>query len=165
MFSHNFASVSLATLLSVLSWPAHAQPVCTLTVVKVADLRFGSWVVVAGGTLTVSPSTNLRSGTANVVTPSQINSSVGAAQFTVRGSGNKKLTTYALTLTTPINVTSNAATMTLSAFAPSPSISAARNTPCNQISETINVGATLQVGTFLAPGSYSSANTIVLLAQ
>jgi hypothetical protein len=164
MFSHNFASVSLATLMSVLSWPAHAQAVCNLAVVKVADLRFGSWVVVAGGTLTVSPSTNLRSGTANVVTPSQINSSVGAAQFTVTGSG-KGRKTYSLTLTTPINVTSNAETMTLGAFTASPSISVQRSTTCNKISETINVGATLQVGTLQAPGSYSSANTIVLLAQ
>ena len=150
-----------AALLLILSWPVQAA--CTLTVTKLADLRFGSMLVVAGGTLTVDASTGLLSGTANVVKPNQAVSSTGAAQFRVTGSGNGQAT-YSLTLTRPSNVTSSANTMTLIAFTASPSLATARTTNCSQISETINVGATLQVGALQAPGSYSSVSTILLSA-
>ncbi len=153
-----------AALLLFSNFPALAVAPCTLTVTKITDLRFGSWVVVAGGTLTVSPSTGLRSGTANVVTPNQINSSVGPAQFKVTGSGNGERA-YSLTLTIPNTVTSASSSMALSTAVASPDISLQRRTLCGSISETINVGATLQVGTSQTPGNYSSANTIVLSAQ
>jgi hypothetical protein len=162
MFAPHFFGLCLAAMLSYLSLPVHAAATYILNVVKISDLRFGSMLVVAGGTLTVSPSTGVRSGSANVVTPHQINNSFGAAQFRVTGTGIGQ-TTYSVTLTaTPNNVSAASISMALSAFVAYPDISRTRTTNCASISETINVGATLQLDTSQTPGSYTATVPIVL---
>lgn len=161
---HSFRS-HLAALLFFFSFLNHAEAICILNVAKVTDLRFGSMVVVAGGTLTVNPVTGFRSGSANVVTPTQIHSNVGPAQFRVTGQGSG-LTHYSLSLSSPSAITAGNNALTLSAFVTSPSIVAERKSiECASILETINVGATLQVTPSQTLGNYSSTVPIVLTSQ
>jgi hypothetical protein len=162
MFSHNFASVSLATLMSVLSWPAHAQLACTLTVSKEQDLNFSSFIVVADGPITVSPITNQRTG-ANVVTPAQVmNNPPGPAKFRVIGKGTISIRMRITLAATPSQVSAG---MPLSGFVLYPNNTEARlPVLCGSINEVFSVGATLQVSASQARGTYVSENPIVLQA-
>ena len=165
MFAPHFCRSYLAALLFGFSFLNHAEAICILNVAKVTDLRFGSMVVVAGGTLTVNPATGFRSGSANVVTPTQINSNVGPAQFRITGQGIG-LTHYSLSLSSPSAINAGTNAMALSAFVASPSIVAERKgIECASILETINVGATMQVTPSQTPGNYSSTVPIVLTSK
>lgn len=165
MFAPHFCRSHVAALLLGFSFLNHAEALCVLNVTKVTDLRFGSMLVVSGGTLTVNPATGFRDGNARVVTPSQINNSVGPAQFRVTGQGIG-LVKYSLSLASPIAINAGVNTMALSAFATSPKIDTERpSILCSSILETINVGATLQVSPSQAHGNYSSTVPIVLTGK
>ena len=165
MFASHFFRSYVAALLVGVSFLNHAEALCVLNVTKVTDLRFGSMVVVSGGTLTVNPTTGFRSGSANVVTPTQINNNVGPAQFRVTGQGIG-LVKYSLSLDSPSAINAGTKAMALSAFVTSPGIAAERaRILCSAILETINVGATLQVTSSQTPGNYTSSEPIVLTSK
>jgi hypothetical protein len=169
MFAPHFCRFHVAAVLLGFGFLNHAEADCVLHVTKVTDLRFGSMVVVSGGTLTVNPATGFRSGSANVVTPSQINSNVGPAQFRVTGQGTG-LVKYSLSLDSPSAINAGTKTMALSAFVTSPGIAAERaSILCSAILETIHVGATLQVSPSPTQtqthGNYASTVPIVLTSK
>jgi hypothetical protein len=166
MFAPHFCRSHVAAVLLGFGFLNHAEAVCVLHVTKVTDLRFGSVVVVSGGELMINPTTGFRSDFANVVTPSQIkNNSVGPAQFRVTGQGTG-LVKYSLSLDSPNAINAGTKAMALSAFVTSPSITDERaNILCSAISETINVGATLQVSPSQAHGNYASTVPIVLTTK
>lgn len=156
-----------AVLMLSLAWPARAEcDACTLSVTKVQgkDLRFGSMVVISGGSISMNPSTGVRSGTASVVTPTSLSSSEGPAEFkvTCNGSGS---TRYTVALwTTPATIgTPSSITMDLTDFVTSPAVSVERTVAnCAAYEEIVKVGATLQVSATQAPGSYTTATEIEL---
>lgn len=165
MFAPHLYRSHVAALLLGFIFLNHAEALCVLNVTKVTDLRFGSMVVVAGGTLTVNPNTGFRSGSANVVTPTQFNNNVGPAQFRITGQGTG-LTHYSLSLSAPSAINAGTNAMALSAFVTSPGIAAERRSVlCTSILETINVGATLQVTPSQTPGNYSSSVPIELTGK
>ena len=166
MCLHNCLKLSFALLLSVFSLPAPAIcfSVCTLNVAKVAgsDLRYGSMVVIAGGSVTVSPSTGLRSGSAIVFTPASVANSVGPAEFTVSCSGSGSIR-YTVTLLTPTSVSTASTSMALTDFVTSPPISNERIVlDCSTYQEVIKVGATLTLDGAQSAGNYTSTNGIWL---
>lgn len=129
---------------------ASANIVTAISISKTADLDFGD-IVTGGTTGTVvltagaSPSRTSTGGTtlANSVT-------VGDAVFTVSG---QAASTYAITLpSSPVTLTSGGNTMTVDTFTSSP-------TPTGTLSgggtETLYVGATLNVGANQASGTYT----------
>jgi hypothetical protein len=169
MILHNSLGVVLAALLLGLALPAHADcpDGCTINVTKVTgkDLRFGSMIVISGGTLTINPATGMRSGSAHVVTPASLASNQGPAEFrlTCQGRGS---TRYTLALmTTPATVGTSSTTMALTGFVSYPPISAERTIPnCETYEEIIKVGATLQVGASQASDSFAGGTEIELRA-
>jgi hypothetical protein len=159
----------LAWLLSGLSLPAHAICLlgCKMKVAQVVgkDLRFGSMVVVSGGSLTLNPSTGVRSGTANVVTLASLVSSVGPAEFKVTCSGSGSTRYMVALLTTHTKVETSSTNMALTNFVTSPEISKWRYVAnCSTYEKRIKVGATLTVSGSQSPGNYTSATDIELTA-
>jgi len=124
---------------------AHAQADLTLT--KVADMNFGD--VIAGGTsgtvvltAAASPSRSVTGG-AELGNPT----SVSSATFTVSGEAGF---TYAITLpSTDVTITSGVNSMTVNTFTSSPDGTGTLTGG----SETLYIGATLNVGAFQASGS------------
>ena len=125
---------------------ATATVVTTLTITKTADLVYGNLAPGAsGGTLVMSPA-GVRSTTGTVVTYS---STFNAASFNVVGTTDA---TYSITLpSTDVTLTSGGNTMTVNTFASNPSGTGTLTGG----SETLNVGATLNVSSGQAAGSYS----------
>ena len=161
--------LGLAGLLSGLTWPAHGICLlgCKINVAQVAgkDLRFGSMVVIAGGSLTLNPSTGMRSGSANVVTPASLISREGPAEFKVTCSGSGSTRYMVALVTTPDKVETSSTNMALTDFVTSPEISEWRYVAnCSSYEKLIKVGATLTVGDAQSPGNYTSAIDIELEA-
>ena len=166
---HHCLWICLAGLLSGLTWPAHATCLlgCKINVAQVAgkDLRFGSMVVIAGGSLTLNPSTGARSGSANVITPASLDSHEGPAEFKVTCSGSGSTRYKVAVLTTLNKVETSTTNMALTDFVTSPEISGWRYVAnCSTYEQLIKVGATLTVGDAQSPGSYTSATEIELEA-
>ena len=135
---------------------ASATIVTPITIAKVTDMNFGSVAVSAtlAGTVVLSPASGRTTGGAGGVTLPATVGTVAAASFTVSGQANY---TYAITLPTTKTITSGANTMTVDNFTSSPS---ATGTLSGTGSETLNVGATLNVVANQAAGVYTNASGV-----
>ncbi|PUZ22822.1 hypothetical protein DCC81_20585 [Chitinophaga parva] len=131
---------------------ATATIVTPISIVKDVDMNFGNVAVqsTAGGTVVLTPA-GVRTATGGVTLPSTATGTITAASFTVTGTGNY---TYSITLpSTALTITSGANTMTVTNFTSDPlgvgTLAAG--------TQTLNVGATLNVSAAQAAGTYVSA--------
>lgn len=128
-------------------WASSAHAQADLTLTKTADMNFGD--VIAGGTsgtvvltASASPSRSVTGG-AELGNPTNVSS----ATFTVGGEAGF---TYAITLpSTDVTITSGINSMIVNTFTSSPSGTGTLTGG----SETLYIGATLNVGAFQASGS------------
>ncbi|HTE09552.1 MAG TPA: DUF4402 domain-containing protein [Chitinophagaceae bacterium] len=130
---------------------ATATIVTPISITKTVDMNFGNVAVQAStaGTAVLTPASG-RSSTGGVTLPATPGT-VAAASFTVNGQGAY---TYAITLpSTALTITSGANTMTVNAFTSTPSATGALTAG----TQTLNVGATLNVAAAQASGVYVSA--------
>lgn len=121
-----------------------------ITITKTADLRFGNVAVLSStaGTVDITPA-GVRSPGGGVTLPATTGT-VGGASFTIAGESGY---TYAITLPTdPLDITSGANTMTVTAFVSSP----ANTGTLTGGTETLRVGATLNVDAGQPTGTYTS---------
>jgi len=129
---------------------ASATIVTPISLTKTVDMNFGIVAVQSStaGTAILSPAGG-RTVTAGV-SISATTGTVTAASFTVNGQGAY---TYDITLpTTALTISSGANTMTVTAFTSTPSGTGALTAG----SQTLNVGATLNVAAAQATGLYAS---------
>ena len=153
--------IALALLLTGISISTFAQVSATanasativtpLAISKTVDMNFGNVAVSAtAGTVVLTPAGS-RSLTGGVTLPT-IAGTVAAASFNVTGANN-----YTYTITLPasaLTITSGANTMSVNSFTSNP---ATTGTLSATGSQTLNVGATLNVSASQAAGSYISA--------
>ena len=119
-----------------------------IAISNTAGMEFGKFVAGSGGTVTVSPG-GVRSASGSVVL---VSSGAGAAaQLVVSGDANL---TYAISLPAAGTLVNGANTMAVNTFTSSPSPTGTLGAGGRQ---TLSVGATLNVGSNQATGSYSGA--------
>jgi len=152
--------ITLIALFSIASLTVNAQVTATATasanivtpinLTNAGDMNFGNVAVSStGGTVILAPAST-RTATGGVTLPF-VPGTVTAAQFAVTGTPSY---TYSITLpSTATTVTSGANTMTVDAFT---SIPAATGTLDAAGTQTIDVGATLNVTANQASGIYLS---------
>ena len=152
--------IALALLLTGISISTFAQVSATanasativtpIAISKTVDMNFGNVAVSAtAGTVVLTPAGS-RSLTGGVTLPT-IAGTVAAASFNVTGANNY---TYTITLpSTALPITSGANTMSVNSFTSNP---ATTGTLSATGSQTLNVGATLNVSASQAAGSYTS---------
>ena len=135
---------------------ASATIITPITIVKDVDMNFGNVAVSAtlGGTVVLAPAGTRTTGGAGGVTLPATVGTVAAASFTVSGQANY---TYAITLPTTKTITSGANTMTVDNFTSNPS---ATGTLSGSGSQTLTVGATLNVSAAQASGVYTNASGV-----
>ena len=163
----NFSKVlAIASILIAGSTASFAQATATasasatiitpITIVKNVDMNFGNVAVSAtiAGTAILAPAGTRTTGGAGGVTLPATTGTVAAASFTVSGQANY---TYAITLPSTTNITSGGNTMVVNAFTSSP---ATTGTLSSLGSQTLNVGATLNVNAAQAPGTYTNATGV-----
>lgn len=130
---------------------ATATIVTPISISKTVDMNFGNVAVqsTTGGTVVLAPA-GTRTTTGAVTLPA-VTGTVTAASFTVGGQGTY---TYAITLPTSAVTLSDGAshTMTVTTFTSNPSGTGALTAG----SQTLNVGATLNVAAAQAAGTYVS---------
>jgi len=127
---------------------ATATIVTPISITKTVDMNFGNVAVQTGtgGTVVLLPA-GTRSTTGGVTLPA-IAGTVTAASFTVNGQGAY---TYAITLpATAVTLTNGAFTMTADTFTSTPSGTGALTAG----TQTLNVGATLNVAAAQTAGTY-----------
>ncbi len=130
--------------------PASATIVTPITITKTTDMNFGNVAVQAatGGTVVMTPAGS-RSATLGVTLPGTPGT-VSAASFTVNGEAGY---TYAITLPVSVTISDNAShSMTVNTFTSTP-------TPTGLLTggtQTLDVGATLNVAAGQAAGTYTS---------
>lgn len=133
---------------------ATATIVTPISIVKVNNMNFGNVAVSAAtaGTVIMTPAGGT-SKTGGVTLPATAGT-VSAASFTVSGQGAY---TYAITLPTTdytiTHTTTPASTMTVNAFTSTPTGTGALTSG----SQTLNVGATLNVDAGETAGTYTNA--------
>jgi len=124
---------------------ANVTIITPIGLAKTADLNFGQVVAHSGGQVIIAPnSTRTVGGSAEAVPAS----SSSAATFAVTGNGSN---TYAITLPTSTTLTSNSNTITVDNFTSTPSGTGALSSGA----QTVQVGATLEVGSAQAAGNYT----------
>jgi len=133
---------------------ASATIVTAISMSKTADLDFGN--VVAGGSAgtVVMSAAGSRSATGGASLGNA--GSAAAAGFTVSGQASA---TYAITLPSATTITSGGNNMTVNTFTSSPS---GTGTLSGGGSQSLAVGATLQVGTSQATGSYTGSFNVTV---
>ncbi len=137
---------------------ASATIVTPITIVKVTDMSFGNVAVSATnpGTVILAPASSRTIGGTGVTLPA-VTGTVAAASFTVSGQANYN---YAITLPGSCTITDAAShTMTVNAFTSSP---ATTGTLSSGGSQTLNVGATLNVTAAQAAGTYTNATGVAV---
>jgi hypothetical protein len=130
---------------------ASATIVIPISIEKVSDMNFGNVAVQAstGGTVELTPAGS-RTPVGGVTLPA-ITGTVSAASFTVSGTPNY---TYAITLPSSVTITNSSSnTMTVDVFTSNPSTTGLLS---NAGSQTLNVGATLNVSAAQPAGVYTS---------
>ena len=128
-----------------------ATIVTPITITKTADMNFGNVAVqtATGGTVVMTPAA-VRSATSGVTLPGT-SGTVAAASFTVNGQASY---TYAITLPSSVTLTDAAShSMTVDNFTSTPSATGTLTGG----TETLNVGATLNVTAAQAAGVYTSS--------
>jgi len=136
---------------------ASATIVTPIAISKTVDMNFGNVAVSAtiAGTAVLAPAGTRTTGGAGGVTLPVTAGTVAAASFNVTGQASY---TYAITLPTTCTLSDGAShTMTVNAFTSSPSATGALSTGGTQ---TLNVGATLNVAAAQAAGSYTNATGV-----
>jgi hypothetical protein len=129
---------------------ATAAVIAPISITKDVDMNFGNVAVqsTTGGTVVLTPE-GTRTKTGGVTLPTTTGT-VTAASFTIGGTGNY---TYAITLpSTALTITSGANTMTVTAFTSTPSGTGQLTAG----TQTLNVGATLNVSAAQPAGTYVS---------
>ncbi|GAA3930763.1 DUF4402 domain-containing protein [Chitinophaga oryziterrae] len=130
---------------------ATATIVTPISITKNVDMNFGNVAVqsTSGGTVVLTPA-GVRSKTGGVTLPTTMGS-VSAASFTISGTGAY---TYTVTLpSTAHTISSGTNTMTVTVFTSTPS---GANGALTAGEQTLNVGATLNVGPAQPSGVYLS---------
>jgi hypothetical protein len=131
---------------------ASASIITPISLTKVTDMSFGNIAVNAtnGGTVILVPA-GTRTATGGVTLPTIAGGTVTAASFTVNGQGNN---TYTITLpvSNTIRIGAAGATMIVNAFTSTPSGIGTLSGG----TQTLNIGATLNVIGGQAPGDYVS---------
>ena len=144
-----FATTSFAQVTKTAT--ATGTIITPIAMTNTGDMNFGNVAVsAAAGTVVLAPAGS-RTATLGVTLPA-VPGTVTAAHFDVTGTPNY---TYAITLpTTATTVTSGSNTMTVTAFTSNPGTTGTLSAAGKQ---TIDVGATLNVGANQASGTYVSA--------
>jgi hypothetical protein len=140
-----------ALLLPLVLWAGHQTPLLGISLTNNQGLSFGKFAAASTGTVTVSPA-GVRSATGGVILLSS--ESGAAAQFTVSGESSL---TYDIFLPADGVVSlssSGGQTLPVRAFTSSPSGSGQLGIGGSQ---TLNVGATLDVGAGQTPGAYTGS--------
>lgn len=138
---------------------ATATIVTPISITKTVDMNFGNVAVqtAAGGTVIMTPG-GVRSTTGGVTLPA-VAGTVTAASFTVNGQGTY---TYAITLpATATTLTNGANTMTADTWTSTPSATGALTAG----TQTLNVGATLNVAAAQAAGIYVSGTPFSVIVN
>ena len=135
---------------------ASANIITPITIVKTVDMNFGNVDVSAttAGTAVLAPAGTRTTGGAGGVTLPATTGTVAAASFTVSGQASY---TYAITLPSTCTITSSGHTMTVNAFTSYPS---SIGTLSGTGSQTLTVGATLNVAAGQASGAYTNATGV-----
>jgi hypothetical protein len=135
---------------------ASATIITPITITKTADMNFGNVAVSAAtaGTVVLAPAGTRTTGGAGGVTLPSTTGTVAAASFTVSGQASY---TYAITLPTSATITSSGNTMTVNGFTSTPS---ATGTLSSGGTQTLTVGATLNVAAAQAVGTYTNASGV-----
>ncbi|RFS19487.1 DUF4402 domain-containing protein [Chitinophaga silvatica] len=156
-------SLALTAILATISMTSFGQTssatanvsatiIAPLTITKTVDMNFGNVSVSAstGGTVVLT-ALGVRTSTGGVSLPITTPGTVTAAAFTVSGSGSL---TYSITLPSSATTIANGAnSMTVNTFTSLPS-----GTGLLALgTQTLNVGATLNVSAAQATGTYTSA--------
>ena len=152
-FTTNAVAQSTATTTAETS----AKVIKPITITKNVDMNFGNLVAIVAGGSIVLPTTAVRTGDAAILAGPD--GAPTAASFTVTGE-----TDYTYSITLPASVvltdTVSATTMTVNAFNSTPTVAAGGTLTGG--SETVFVGATLNVGALQAAGVYSNATDLVV---
>jgi len=128
---------------------ATAVIVSPITITRVADMSFGNIIAdVDGGTVVLVPA---GTRTLNGLTSPSLPGTITAASFNVSGLPN---VTYVITLPATHDISNGTQTMTVNTFTSNPTPTGALDGAGTQ---TINVGATLNVGAAQAAGIYTNA--------
>ncbi len=136
---------------------ASATIITPITITKTADMNFGNIAVSAtiAGTAILAPGGTRTTGGAGGVTLPATTGTVAAASFTVSGQASY---TYAITLPTSCTLSDGAShSMTVNTFTSSP---ATTGTLSGTGTQTLNVGATLNVSAAQASGTYTNATGV-----
>ena len=135
---------------------ASATIITPITITKTADMNFGNVAVSAAtaGTVVLAPAGTRTTGGAGGVTLPSTTGTVAAASFTVSGQASY---TYAITLPTSATITSSGNTMTVNGFTSTPS---ATGTLSSGGTQTLTVGATLNVAAAQAVGTYTNSSAV-----
>ena len=128
-----------------------AEIVAPIAIANAVDMNFGNVAEAGAGTVILDPA-GTRTTTGSVTLPA-ITGTVTAASFTVTGTSG-----YTYTITLPstdytITRTAGAETMIVNAFTSNPNGTGTLTGG----SETLNVGATLNVAAGQVPGTYTNA--------
>ena len=131
----------------------------TMTITNTRGLAFGSFAAVTGGTVVIAPN-GVRSKTGAVYL---VASSTGAsAQFSVSSTRNNEV--YSITLPGTVTLTrTGGGTMAVSTFTSTPSGTGTLGP--KGVAQTLNVGATLTVGSGQAAGSYTGTFNVTVVHQ
>ena len=140
----SFAQSATATATSTIVTP--------IAIAKTVDMNFGNVAVFgSAGTVVLAPA-GTRSATGGVTLPAT-SGTIAAAEFTITGQTGY---TYSITLpSTATTVTSGSNNMTVTAFTSNPDGTGTLTSG----TQTLKVGATLNVGASQAAGTYVSAPT------
>jgi len=135
---------------------ASATIITPITITKTVDMNFGNVAVSAtiAGTAILAPAGTRTTGGAGGVTLPATTGTVAAATFTISGQASY---TYAITLPASATITSSGNTMTVNAFTSSPSATGLLSSGGTQ---TLTVGATLNVAAAQAAGTYTNASGV-----
>lgn len=126
--------------------------IASIALTRNGDLSFGQIVTgVSSGTVVITPSGS-RSATGGAMLGNGAAASV--ASFTVSG---EPLATFAVTLPSSITISNGSQTMTIDAFTSTPS---GTGTLDASGSETLTLGATLQLGASQASGAYAGSFSV-----
>ena len=136
---------------------ASANIITPISIAKTVDMNFGNVAVSAtvAGTAILAPGGTRTTGGAGGVTLPATTGTVSAANFTVSGQASY---TYAITLpSTTVTISSGSNTMNVTAFTSSPSATGLLSSGGTQ---TLTVGATLNVTNGQAAGAYTNATAL-----
>jgi hypothetical protein len=150
-----FTNASFAQATATAS--ASANIITPISVVKTVDMNFGNVAVSAtvAGTVVLAPNGNRTAGGSGGVTLPATTGTVAAASFTVSGQAGY---TYAITLPSSTTITDGSShNMTVNTFTSSPATTGTLN---GSGTETLTVGATLNVIAGQAAGTYTNATGV-----